>query len=99
MKRILCLSLVLFAGLGLFVPDTVYATENQNVLSSEGTQQNRTFTGKVTDSNGDPIIGASVLVKSTANGTVTDMNGEFSIQTSVGSTLVISYVGYTKKRK
>ncbi len=66
-------------------------------VSSEGTQQNRTFTGKVTDSNGDPIIGASVLVKSTANGTVTDMNGEFSIQTSVGSTLVISYVGYTKK--
>ncbi len=97
MKRILCLSLVLFAGLGLFVPDTVYATENQNVLSSEGTQQTKLVTGIVTDSKGEPIIGASVLVKGTANGTVTDMNGEFSIQTSAGSTLVISYIGYTKK--
>lgn len=97
MKRILCLSLVLFAGLGLFVPNRVYATDNQNVVSSEGTQQSREITGKVTDTNGDPIIGASVLAKGTSNGTVTDINGEFSINAETGTMLVVSYMGYTKK--
>ena len=55
-----------------------------------------TFHGKVTDENSQPIIGASVLIKGSAHGTVTDINGEFSItyQDSL-ATLVISYTGYT----
>lgn len=50
-------------------------------------------TGVVKDGEGAPLIGASVLVKGTNNGVVTDFDGNFSIKAPVGSELVISYVG------
>lgn len=52
--------------------------------------------GTIKDAKGEPLIGASVVVKGTANGTVSDENGAFSL-TNVpnGSTLVVSFVGYT----
>lgn len=54
------------------------------------------ITGTVTDENGDPLPGASVLEKGTTNGTTSDVNGNFSL--SVGgenSVLVLSFIGYT----
>jgi TonB-linked SusC/RagA family outer membrane protein len=45
--------------------------------------------------NGEQLIGASVLVKSTGGGTVTDIDGNFSVQAETGETLVISYTGFT----
>ena len=60
-------------------------------------QQDKKITGTVVDSKGEPIIGASVLVKGTSNGTITDVDGNFSLNASQGSVLVVSYVGYTKK--
>jgi len=51
--------------------------------------------GKVKDVSGEPLIGVSVLVKGTANGTVTDLDGKFSLTVSVGNVLEFSYVGYT----
>lgn len=58
----------------------------------------QTATGLVKDKTGEPIIGANVLVKGTTNGTITDLDGKFSI-TNVpnGSTLVASYIGYLTK--
>ena len=55
-------------------------------------------TGNVVDASGEPIIGASVVVKGTSNGTITDFNGNYTIQgvPSNGS-LVISYVGYSSQ--
>ena len=50
--------------------------------------------GTVVDANGEPIIGASVIEKGTKNGTVTDIDGNFKLQTKQGSLLVISYIGY-----
>lgn len=47
------------------------------------------------DATGEPIIGASVLVKGTGTGTVTNVDGNFSVDAQQGSTLVISFVGYT----
>lgn len=55
------------------------------------------ITGTVTDSKGEPIIGASVMEKNTANGTITDINGDFSLNANSNSTLVISYIGYKKQ--
>ena len=52
--------------------------------------------GIVVDEIGEPVIGASVFVKGTKTGAVTDVDGKFSINTSPGSTLVITYVGYEK---
>jgi TonB-dependent starch-binding outer membrane protein SusC len=55
-------------------------------------------TGKVTDERGDPLIGASVQVKGTNLGTITDFDGNFSILAPAGSeTLIISYLGYTEQ--
>ncbi|HRF41541.1 MAG TPA: carboxypeptidase-like regulatory domain-containing protein, partial [Saprospiraceae bacterium] len=54
-----------------------------------------TIHGIVSDDNGDPLIGASVLVKGTTLGTVTDLEGRFSLTTQDScATLVISYTGY-----
>ena len=51
-------------------------------------------TGKVVDENGEPVIGASILVKGTTIGTVTDIDGNFTLTVPAeGKTLVISYVG------
>ncbi len=57
-------------------------------------QQNSSYSGVVTDAaDGSPLIGASVQVKGTTTGTVTDINGKFTINASQGSTLVFSYIG------
>jgi TonB-linked SusC/RagA family outer membrane protein len=57
----------------------------------------RSITGAVTDKNGEPIIGASILVKGTKLGTITDIHGNFSISASNQSYLLISYIGYITK--
>ncbi|HRK80277.1 MAG TPA: SusC/RagA family TonB-linked outer membrane protein [Saprospiraceae bacterium] len=55
----------------------------------------RAITGKVTDEKGEALIGASVLVKGTTVGTVTDVDGSFQLTVPVGSTtLIISYTGF-----
>lgn len=54
--------------------------------------------GTVIDENGQPLSGATVIVKGTSNSTITDANGEFTLtKVPAGATLVISYVGYDKK--
>ena len=51
-------------------------------------------TGKVVDSNGEPVVGAGVQVKGTTTGVVTDLDGNFSVKTGANATLVISSIGY-----
>ena len=93
MKRNYCLSLVLLALFGVSAPFAANAAV-ESVLSSQSTQQAKTITGKVVDVAGEPIIGASVLVKGSSTGSVTDIDGKFSVEAPVGSTLVVSFVGY-----
>lgn len=61
---------------------------------SAATVQHGTVTGTVTDSEGEPLIGVTVLVKGTSNGTATDFDGKFSLNNASGKTLVFSYIGY-----
>ncbi len=56
--------------------------------------QNVTVKGKVTDANGETLIGVSVSVKGTSTGTQTDVNGAFSLSAPSNATLVFSYLGY-----
>ncbi len=52
-------------------------------------------TGRITDAeNGDPVVGATIVIKGTTRGAVTDANGEFSLEADEGAQLVISFVGY-----
>lgn len=82
-------STVMCASLFSVSPFTVLAegTEVQTVM------QSRQISGQVVDGNGDPVIGASVLVKGTSNGTITDIDGKFQLQ-NVSGILVVSYIGY-----
>ncbi|MBV6647716.1 MAG: SusC/RagA family TonB-linked outer membrane protein, partial [Cyclobacteriaceae bacterium] len=57
--------------------------------------QDRTVTGKVTDSeSGEPVPGANVVVKGSSKGTITDFDGNFEISVSDGTTLVFSFIGF-----
>ncbi|NLZ94502.1 MAG: TonB-dependent receptor plug domain-containing protein, partial [Bacteroidales bacterium] len=56
--------------------------------------QTRTISGKITDLNNETLIGVNVIEKGTTNGSVTDIDGHFSVNVPSNSTLLISYVGY-----
>lgn len=56
--------------------------------------QNITLTGNVSDDNNEPLIGVNVVQKGTTNGTVTDFDGNFSLQVPNGSVIVFSYIGF-----
>uniref|UniRef100_A0AB33IUY0 TonB-dependent receptor n=1 Tax=Prevotella sp. GTC17253 TaxID=3236793 RepID=A0AB33IUY0_9BACT len=70
------------------------SSNSAEILSVQ--QQTSKVTGTVTDDYG-PIIGASVVVKGQSMGTVTDLDGHFSLNVKKGQTLVITYVGFDKK--
>lgn len=57
-------------------------------------QNQKNITGQVTDSQGDPIIGANILVKGTSIGVITDFDGNFRLEVPANATLSISYIGY-----
>lgn len=68
------------------------------VLSGVVLAQERSITGIVTDNGGSPLPGVNVVVKGTTTGTVTDLNGKFSVKVPGNSSvLIITYVGYVTK--
>ena len=64
---------------------------NINILRKADTrqQQVKQITGKVLDSNGDPVIGANVVEKGTTNGSISDIEGSFNISVASGATLIL----------
>lgn len=66
-------------------------------VSNTTDQQSKLVKGTIVDATGMPVIGANVMVKGTTNGTITDMDGNFSLDVPVGATLVVSYVGYSNQ--
>lgn len=86
------------------LPNCDFKVVNKNIIitakstgTPSATQQKRTITGSICDVNGDPIVGANIVVKGTTDGTVTDIDGNFSISVSSGATLVVSYIGFTSQ--
>lgn len=72
----------------------VLTKNNENVVSIQQNNNNIPIKGTVTDSKGEPIIGANILEKGTTNGTITDMDGNFTLSVPADATLTITYVGY-----
>ncbi|WP_308744479.1 TonB-dependent receptor [uncultured Bacteroides sp.] len=64
------------------------------LLSFTAYAQERTVTGKVYDAAGEPIIGASVVIQGTTQGTITDIDGAFQLKVQPSQTLVVSFLGY-----
>ena len=100
---VLCLSAMIgFAG----VPRTrdaqstkpTVAMKNANVNNSTSSQQDTgqkiSVSGKVTDKNGEPLFGVSVAVKGTTNGTITSIDGMFTLSVEAGNTLSFSMIGF-----
>lgn len=70
---------------------------SEKAMTASVQQQNRTITGIVTDNLGEPIIGANITIKGTTIGTVTDIDGNFSLEVPASATITISYIGYLTK--
>ena len=91
--RLFPVAILLF--LFLSVPLKGYSNE---AFSSEGMQQNTVkVTGTVKDTNGEPIIGANVMVVGSATGVITDIDGNFTLNVPVGSKLKFSFIGYKEQ--
>ena len=86
-KTALLMGVMALLGLG-YSTNAYAAGDVQNVQ-----QATKKITGTVVDAQG-PVIGASVMEKGTTNGTVTDFDGNFTLNVNPGATIVISYIGY-----
>lgn len=84
----------------IYHDNTKVTAENLKEIIPELTaqQQKKRITGTVTDVNGIPVIGANIVEVGTANGTVTDANGKFSLSVDAEATIHISYIGYLGQR-
>lgn len=60
-------------------------------------QQMRTISGVVKDTQGEPVIGANIMEKGTTNGTITDLNGTFTLRVSPKAVIRVSFIGYTEQ--
>ena len=89
--RKLCFVMALAAGMVAFPLPTMAEQAVQDV------QQAGVVKGQVTDKNGEGVIGATVKVKDAATGTVTDYDGNFTLNVQKAGTLVVSYIGYLTK--
>ena len=93
LKRLKSVSMMLFlmgASTG-----AAYAVPNLGSDDVRVTQQSGTCTGVVVDATGETVIGASVVVKGTTNGTITGLDGDFSLpNVKKGDVIQISFVGY-----
>lgn len=93
LKRLQSVSMVLF--LGTLFSGTISTATASGANSFATTQQVGICKGLVKDATGESVIGASVVVKGTTNGTITDFDGNFSLDgIKKGDVIVISYVGY-----
>lgn len=90
-------------SIALGMSASAYAVQDYTTGQSEITlpsrnvqQQNRiTIKGTVRDNSGEPVVGANVKESGTANGTITDMDGNFTLSVPTGRTIEVSYLGYT----
>lgn len=102
LSKIICASacLVTWAGLSISPhPAVAKAIENEAVLKASNSFSDlvsvpQVISGTITDETGEPLPGATVRIKGTTNGTVTGLDGKFSIDVEEGAVLQISYLGY-----
>jgi len=89
-KFILIISLILTCNVFAFGDDIM----SNNAIVAQMQQQTHKITGVVLDESGITIIGANIIEKGTTNGTVTDVNGNYTINASENAILKISFIGY-----
>ena len=95
-KAVLRATTWLFLATGVGISPTVVLAETTGTLDIEAVQQQTvTVTGVVKDKSGEPIIGANILEKGTANGMITNVDGQYTLKVKdANSVLSVSYIGY-----
>lgn len=78
----------------LFYADIIHAEKKPHPSNVLEVQQQKEITGKVVDTDGEPLLGVNISVKGATIGTVTDLNGNFTLTVPQGALLEISYIGY-----
>ena len=86
--------LTIFCALVSFSQMQAYTINSNSITGLEKVQQQNNISGQVQDQNGVPQPGASVSIKGTKIGTITDFDGKFSLTGDVNSVLVVSFVGF-----
>lgn len=81
-------------GINYELEGTHIILTTEAVKENNARQQAKTITGTVVDAGGEPIIGANIRIKGTTTGTITDIDGNFSIEAEPKSVIEISYIGY-----
>ncbi len=95
--------IVIIGVVSLVFTSTTYAKDAAHSITIQGANNSlpqekmKKIEGVVVDEKGEAIIGATILVEGTTRGTITDVDGHFSIEAPEASTLKISYIGYTTK--
>ena len=91
----------LFCFIALFMISNtqwIKADVSSTPVSTEALQQGRVISGQVTDPNGEKLIGVNIVEVGTSNGTITDIDGHYSLRlTTSNPTLNISYIGFTSQ--
>ena len=95
-KHSLCVGILCFGGLCPVVASPLGGMKNSAFRIMQNVES-RQVTGKVVDMNGEPIIGANIVVKGSKKGTMTDINGRFNLVVSEHDVLVVSYIGFQTK--
>ncbi len=78
----------------VFIKPIPKENKTAEVKSTDMIEQQRVIEGLVVDNNGEPIIGANILVRGQTTGTITDFDGKFSLSVLENAVLVVSYIGY-----
>lgn len=91
-KLLLFLLIVSGHNVALYATESGISVSNGSLSSSSVAKV--TTTGQVVDAKGEPLIGVSILEVGTTNGTITDIDGNFTLSVNEGATLEISYIGY-----
>ena len=80
------------------INNTISVSKPQvNMVPQSIAQDSKKLTGQILDNHGEPVIGANVIVKGTTSGTITDIDGNFSLEVPQSGTLIVSYIGYLTK--
>ena len=93
MKKSLQMKKLTFARWGSFLLVLVFC------VSIQAQAQDIAITGKIADDTGEPLPGASILVRGTNQGTVSDFDGNYSLTAPADATLVISFIGYKEQEQ
>ena len=94
-KRMLLGASLIFAATN--VMGAVDSSPVSHVDAVESILQQKEISGTVVDGSGEPVIGANVVVKGTTNGTITDLDGKFTLKVPAECVVVVSYIGYNSQ--